>query len=174
VRRKLSRPLVEKPSLFSKKNNFPKIAEKELQREIDLTNRLLDDVKRGLESLGLKSKQISTHEMVLLLYAQWNPTRPSKLKQYNQEDIRTSILFTDVGVSDRGFSISDMHYRVLSLKILPEMTFAAMAQALRGLPFDSKLFLTINVPDQQKEIENLQIQRRLAFSMARGKRTGVS
>ena len=49
-----------------------------------------------------------------------------------------------------------------------------MASALRELPFDSKLFLTIHVPDQQKELESLQTQRRLAYSMARGKTSGVS
>ena len=41
-------------------------------------------------------------------------------------------------------------------------------------PFDSQLFLAIHVPDQQKELESLQTQRRLAFSMARGKQVGVS
>jgi conjugal transfer ATP-binding protein TraC len=67
-----------------------------------------------------------------------------------------------------------MYHRIISLKLLPEQTFATMARALRGLPFDSKLFLSIQVPDQQKELENLQLQRRLAFSMARGKKSGVS
>lgn len=49
-----------------------------------------------------------------------------------------------------------------------------MASLLRALPFDSKLFLSINSPDQTKELESLQTQRRLAFSMVYGKQSGVS
>ena len=49
-----------------------------------------------------------------------------------------------------------------------------MASVLRDLPFNSRVFLSIFVPDQQKEIASLQTQRRLAFSMAKGKQTGVS
>ena len=49
-----------------------------------------------------------------------------------------------------------------------------MAAGLRELPFKSKLFVTVHSPDQMKEIETLQTQRRVAYSMAVGKKTGVS
>lgn len=49
-----------------------------------------------------------------------------------------------------------------------------MATVLSELPFESRLFVSVHVPNQQKELESLQTQRRLAFSMARGKRSGVS
>jgi conjugal transfer ATP-binding protein TraC len=58
--------------------------------------------------------------------------------------------------------------------MLPDQTFASMAAILRDLPFDSRLFLSIHVPNQTQEIEALQTQRRLAYSMARGKKSGVS
>ena len=58
---------------------------------------------------------------------------PSDSANYDPEDIRSTILFTDVLAYEKGFSLSDMHYRVLSLKQLPDQTFASMAAALREL-----------------------------------------
>lgn len=70
--------------------------------------------------------------------------------------------------------MGDYFYRIISLKLLPDQTFATMAAKLRELPFDSRLSLTVRVPDQQKELESLQTQRRIAFSMVAGKKTGVA
>src|SRR5690606_6098456 len=56
---------------------------------------------------------------------------------------------------------------------MPDQTFASMSQILRDLPFDSRLFLSIHVPTQSKELESLQTQRRIAFSMVHGKQNGV-
>jgi type IV secretory pathway VirB4 component len=49
-----------------------------------------------------------------------------------------------------------------------------MAAMLRELPFRSRVFVSVHVPDQTKEIESLQTQRRIAYSMVAGKRGGVS
>lgn len=174
VRRSLAKPLLKKSKLFSKKTDFISISEAELAREISATLRIRDDIIQNLDSLGVSSRVLSAKELLDEIYRQWNPTRRMDQEGYDSEDIRSSVLFTDASVYEKGFSLRDMHYRVVSLKLLPEQSFASMAQLLRDLPFDSKLFLTINVPDQQKEISQLQTQRRLAFSMARGKRTGVS
>ena len=174
VRKPFSDSQSLKPKLFSNANLYPNLTETALAREIALVMQLREDLTRQLESLGLSVKALSDRETVELIYYQWNPSRPLPLKHYDPEDVRHSLLFTDVSVSPKGFSLSDVHYRVISLKILPDQTFSAMARALSTLPFDSQLFLSIHVPDQQKELESLQTQRRLAFSMARGKQVGVS
>ena len=174
VRRPFSDVTRLKAGLFSKSKLYPKITDHVLAREISSTNQLRDDLTRQLSALGLEVKHLSDCEVAVLVYAQWNPTRTMDLRAYDPEDVRGSLLFTDVSVSEKGFSLSDVHYRVLSLKTLPDQTFSAMAKALGTLPFDSELFLSIHVPDQQKELESLQTSRRLAFSMARGKQTGVS
>jgi type IV secretory pathway VirB4 component len=66
-----------------------------------------------------------------------------------------------------------MHHRLISLKAMPDQTCASMAQILRDLPFDSRLFLSVHVPVQSKELDSLQTQRRIAFSMVHGKQNGV-
>jgi len=174
VRRKSQGPLFQKPKFFSRPKLFEKMGESILTREIVTTQSLRDHVARGLSTLGIQSKTLNADTLANIIYRQWNPSRPTELSGYDSEDIRSSLLFSDVAISEKGFVIGDTHYRIVSLKILPERTHAAMSRAFLDLPLNSSLFLTINVPDQQREVESLQTQRRLAFSMARGKREGVS
>lgn len=174
VRRPLSQPLIKKHSVLAKENLFPQIAGEQLSREVQATRLLRDDLMAGFTGLELSASPIPSDELAELIYWQWNPCRRIGLDGYDPEDIRSSLLFTDATISEQGFSLGEMHHRVISLKLLPEQTFASMAATLRELPFDSRLFLTIHVPDQQKELAALQTQRRLAYSMAHGKKTGVS
>lgn len=174
LRRPLSAKLVETPRLFGRKKDFEEISTQRLKTEIAAFERVGADIVSSLRSIGTEAKRLSNDEIASLIYEQWNPKRTLPLKSYDPDDMRSSLLFTDVGIYERGFSLADSHHRVLSLKILPERTFASMAAALRSLPFGSRLFLTFNVPDQQRELERLQTQRRIAFSMVSGKRQGVS
>ncbi|MCB0370606.1 MAG: hypothetical protein KDD45_14565 [Bdellovibrionales bacterium] len=174
IRKPLAKSLITKKSIFSKESLFPKITEESLKREIKSLNRIKDDITQMLSNLGLAAKILNSDEIVKELYDQWNPCRQVGLDTYDPTDIRSDILFTPVCPSENSFSLSDMHYKVISLKILPSQTYATMASILRSLPFDSKLFLSIHSPNQTKELESLQTQRRLAFSMVYGKQTGVS
>lgn len=174
VRKAPQSSLLDKPRFFARSNQFQKIAEDKLHFEISATERVKSDLISELNHLGMQTAQIPVDEVADLIYWQWNPTRTIARSGYDPDDIRHSLLFTDVGIYDRGFSMSDMHYRVLSLKQLPDQTFATMAATLRDLPFDSRLQLTIHIPNQQKELENLQVQRRIAYSMIAGRRSGVS
>lgn len=174
VRRDPTAKLIQRPSIFSKPKLFQKMAETTLERELSLSAHLKEDILRSFSALGLGVTDLSERDTAELIYSQWNPLRNQELHSYDSEDVRSSLLFTDVAISDAGFSLGAVHHRVISLKLLPAQTYASMARVLRNLPFDSKLFLSIRVPNQQKEIETLQLQRRVAFSMARGKRNGVS
>lgn len=175
VRRPPLRKMVEKKSLslFSDKT-FEAITEERLQTEIIQTNRLRDDIAEGLAQLGIGSKQIDADRVAELMYLQWNPARKVRFNGFDPDNVRDSVLFSDVSISERGFSISGVHYRVVSLKLLPDNTFATMIAALQELPFGSRLMLTVRSPNQQKEIESLQAQRRMAYSLIAGKRSGVS
>lgn len=174
VRKAPQGSLLEKPKFFSRTKQFQKVAEDKLSFEVSSLERVRADLVSGLEHLGMSATLIPVDEVADLLYLQWNPSRNIPRSGYDPDDVRHSLLFTDVGIYDRGFSMGDMHYRVLSLKILPDQTFATMAATLRDLPFDSRLQLTIHVPNQQKELEGLQVQRRIAYSMIAGRRSGVS
>ncbi len=173
VRTKARSQVSRRFKLLSTDSSFSVLTEHELTREIQMATRLQTETTQAFSQLGIALRTLDVHEMINELYLQWNPTRQIKMGDYDTDDIRTSVLFTDALINQSGFSLGEMHYRVVSLKILPEVTVSSQAQVLRDLPFDSKLFLSIHVPDQQKELTHLQTQRRLAYSMARGKRSGV-
>ncbi len=174
VRRPLSLSLLNKPKLFSKEKLFQAVSEERLEREIQSTARLKENIIQGLGALEIEAHELASDRVAELLYHQWNPSRRLQFKSYDPEEVRQSLVFSDVGIDLNGFVIGSTHFRVLSLKLLPDQTFAGMAATLRELPFKSRLFTSVHVPDQMKEIESLQTQRRIAYSMAVGKKTGVS
>ena len=174
VRRPLSQNLIAKSSLFSKEKLFQDISEMKLSRDMELILRLRENLTQSLEALHLKVNNITADEMAGLLYSQWNPSRRIPLKNYNPDEVRQSLLYSDVGISVHGFVVGTTQFRVLSLKTLPDQTFSSMAVKLRELPFKSRVFVSIHVPNQNNEIKNLQLQRRVAFSMAMGKSNSVS
>jgi type-IV secretion system protein TraC len=174
LRKPLSGKLVQTPSLFKRAQKFAQTSASNLEKEINAFERMVSDAVAPLISVGILPTRMPNDEVIRMIYEQWNPERKVPLNSYDPDDVRSSLLFTDVGIYDRGFSLSGVHHRILSLKILPDQTYAAMASALRQLPFGSRLFLTFNVPDQAKELEKLQVQRRIAFSMVNGKGSGVS
>jgi conjugal transfer ATP-binding protein TraC len=174
IRKPLSQKLADKPKLLNLNKKFPEITSDRLKTEISYFERTLEDLTQGIRSLGLTYKVLTPEDTLKLIYQQWNPTRKISLGQYDPEDLRESLCLTDVSINQEGFSIGNIHHRVLSLKILPEATYSCLGAILQGLPFGSRLFFSVQVPDQTKEIESLKTQRRIAFSMARGKRSGVS
>jgi conjugal transfer ATP-binding protein TraC len=174
VRRPFSQSLLDKPKLFSREKLFQSISEERLSREVESTQRLKENLVQGLSSLEIESTELTCDQVAKLLYHQWNPSRRLPFKSYDPEEVRQSLIFSDVGIDLEGFVIGSTHMRVLSLKILPDQTYAGMASALRDLPFKSRLLVSVHVPDQMKEIASLQTQRRIAYSMVVGKKTGVS
>ncbi len=174
VRRKPISSLLKKASFFSRKTDFQIIAEDKLKHELATSERLSHDLNSSLSALGLVPELLNPEILLKLMYQQWNPNRKIALGAVNPDNIRSGLLFTDVGIDQKGFMMSDYNYRVISLKLLPDQTYAVMAAKLRELPFDTRLSLTVHVPNQQKELETLQTQRRIAFSMVAGKKVGVA
>lgn len=144
-----------------------------LEPELVFFQQMQEQVRKGLDTLGISSRALNENETYELLFDQWNPHQAEKSDDFKMEDIRDNLLLNDLVVSTKGFLLGEWHHRVLSLKIMPENTFASMAEKLRELPFDSKMYLSIEVLDQSKEDLALQTQRRIAFAMYAGKK-GVS
>jgi conjugal transfer ATP-binding protein TraC len=174
VRRPMSQNLADRPRITLKTKKYPEISEQRFSREISIMDRLRGDMTTNLQSLGLKARDLNSSEVALLMFEQWNPDRKEEQAPYNAEDIKNSITLSDVLVQPKGFMIGGQHHRLLSLKLLPETTYSCLGASLQGLPFGSRLFFTIHVPDQTKELDSLKTQRRIAFSLARGSRSGAS
>jgi type IV secretory pathway VirB4 component len=174
VRRKPVGPLIKKRNWLLALKSFSPMSEDQLKSELSTNERLLSDLTAGFSSLNLSPQIIQAENLLKLIYEQWNPSRQIDLDSVNPDNLRSGLLFTDVGIDAKGFSMSDYNYRIISLKILPDQTIGAMSAKLRELPFDTRLSVTIHVPNQQKELESLQAQRRISYAMVAGKKTGVS
>ncbi len=144
-----------------------------LEPELAKFNQTLSNIRQSLENLGLTSEKLAEDQIFKTLFDQWNPHYPLEGLNFNREDIRDDLLLSDMVISLKGFALGQIHHRVLSLKIMPELTFASMSEKFRDLPFDSKLFLSLDVLDQDRETMALQTQRRVSYAMYTGKR-GVS
>jgi type-IV secretion system protein TraC len=172
LRMPLQSTVVEKPKWFSfmNKNKDIVLPIHKLKGEIDSFKRKLSEIQKGLELLEIQSKELDQRSVFKLIYNQWNPSGEAIPASINSDDVRDRLLLTDGVTSLQGFSLGNFYHKVISLKVLPDQTFATMAEVLRELPFDSRLFLTVEVMDQEKEISALQLQRRLSFSMVAGKK----
>lgn len=167
LRLPFSTPL-KKPGLFSK-NRAEALTEKRLAGEIEVFKRKLNDIKDSLSSLGIAAATLSEGDTFKMMFGYWNPDSeggpdPGMISH----DVRDQVCLTDVVVGLDHFILGKTFHKIVSLKLLPEQTFSAMADALGSLPFGSKLFLTTEVLDQAKEIRSLQMQRRVAFSQTMG------
>lgn len=174
VRKPFTQELSPKSKIFSKDKKFQEISQQRLEKEIEHISRIQQNLIQSLGLLGIEAKILLSDDIAKLLYNQWNPSRRVDFNTYNPEEIRESVLFSDVGIDVSGFVIGSTFFRTLSLKTLPDQTYSAMASKLRELPFKSRLLVTVHVPDQMKEIESLKTQRRVAFSLVVGKKSGVA
>jgi len=174
VRRKPEKTLFEKEKAFWKKPKYFELSDELLKKEVGKIESLKKEVVFYLSALGLAPESVSAEALSSLIYEQWNPERPVGLKNFDPEDIRSSLLFSDVEKTPRGFWLGGMFHKAISLKTFPDHTYTSMGRVLRSLPFGTSLFFTVAVPNQETELQKLQHQRRVAFSMARGKQSGVS
>lgn len=158
-------------SVFSKKKS--EISQNLLMKEIHSFQRIIGNLVSAIDSLNVHSEQLSEQETFKLLYEQWNPNRQISAPQMSTQDIRDQVILTDVVIGLDHFLIGKTHHKILSLKQLPEVTHACLAEQLKNLPFKSKLLISIHVEDQYKEVSTLQMQRRMAYASVVGKK-GVS
>jgi len=158
---------------WEKKEEGPDWPRAILEPELKLFKSAVETIKTGFETIGIKGRILGEEETFRLLFDQWNPGHPVDPPQFDQEDIRNDLLLNDLALSPKGFMLGQTHHRVLSLKIMPQQTFAGMAERMRDIPFDSKLFLTVEVLDQAREDLALQTQRRISYAMYAGK-SGVT
>ncbi|MES3038364.1 MAG: hypothetical protein V4736_10700, partial [Bdellovibrionota bacterium] len=149
------------------------LRETHLYLEIAKFESVIESLVASLLQLEIQADRLSETDSFALVHEQWNPGYPVESGFIATEDVRDQICLTDGVIGIDHFCLGSMFHKVISLKMLPEKTFSSMSQILRFLPFGSCLYFSIEVPDQQKEISSLQLQRRMAFASAVGKR-GVS
>lgn len=79
---------------------------------------------------------------------------------------REQLVFGDLLLDFAQYALDGHFHRVVTLKTLPEVTYAGQLANFLRLPFHYDLLLSLDVPPQAAEMSKLQQKRRMAHSMA--------
>ena len=185
----LRTPMVgqKKAGVFKKKEIFSKNAAQAYQDTIEVLNQNLDTLGSSLHAVGLEARPLSKSEILSQVYSFLNPKRsksePTPRIVAPEEDAldaeivadaewlasqspREQLVFGDLVLGYEQFTLDSHHHRVVTLKTLPEMTFAGQLSNFLRLPFHYALILQFEVPAQASEMAKLQQKRKMAHSLA--------
>lgn len=163
--------------LFEKKREFNGFPEKEFQALKERFYILVSQVESSLRSSGLSPMRLLDEEWFSLCFSYLNLHRSETigapaLRSQSQPlppSLGSQMALTDISVSENHLQIGSKFFRGITLSLLPEgVTYASMIEGLTKLPFYFWLSQNIRTLDQRKEIEKLELTRRIASSMVSG------
>ena len=166
-----------KQKLWQNQKKYKQITQKQFKDHEGKFLRTLRQVESAFEGLGLAPKRLQKEEWFHLIFECLNLSRSTKigfptLKESSSifgTPITEQLNLSDLKVHPDYLEIGDYFFKVITLKTLPEgQTFATMVDGFTKLPFHFWLTQNILIHDQKKEMEKLQLQRRLANSLAKG------
>lgn len=177
----------KKLSFLKKQNDFSTEAFKNYDETLEVLFQNIDTLISSLASIGLTGKLLEVHEMQSQVYKMLNPkrskTEPAPLVKASTEDNleadtldhmewlavqspREQLVFGDLILGFDQFTLDGFHHRVITLKTLPEVTFAGQLSHFLRMSFHYDLILSFEVPTQSDEMAKLQQKRKMAHSLA--------
>lgn len=181
-------PLEMKKSPFwKKKKHFQETSSDSYAETLDQLNQNLEGLVSSFKSLGLDSKVLQKEELIETVYQFLNPKRSKVIdapkvvasSEMDQEaellnemdwmanqSPREQVAFGDLILDQEQFTLDSHYHRLITLKTLPEMTFAGQLSQFLRLPFHYDLILSFDVPPQDQEMAKLEQKRRIAHSLA--------
>lgn len=173
-----SQPLqLRKRRFFEKKQNFEGFPEKEFQEQKEKFFVLVSQVESALRFSNLQPKRLEKDDWFKLCFSYFNFERAETLGSPKMREptdalapsLGVQLALTNISVSEKHLQIGDLYFRVVTLAVLPEgQTFTSMIETLMKLPFHFWFSQNIQTLEQRKEIEKLELMRRIASSMASG------
>ena len=136
--------------------------------------RSANQIEGSLHQIGLKPTRLTDNAWFEILFEYFNLGRAFSLGKPElscaplSSPLVAQLILSDISASERGIKIGDYYFQSISLKLLPEVSFASMIEHLIKLPFHFYINHTVEIFDQKKEVDKLQMQRRLMHSMAEG------
>lgn len=182
-------PMPKKKNLnfLKKPQSFSTEAIENYQETLEALIENVDSLSSSFSSLGLKSKTLYKDDLVSCIYSFMNPRRSisepgPKLREIKDHDIderivndeawlatqsaREQLVFGDLILGFEQFTLNSFYHRVITLKTLPEITFAGQLASFLRMPFHYDLFLSFEVPPQASEMDKLNQKRKMAHSLA--------
>lgn len=175
----------EKPNSFSlgQIKKFSNQFEKGYEDQLQTLSQALEGAKGALSSFGFLASDLTKDDFINLLYRYLSPKRSSSIGvprildgtvALEPTSPREQLVFGDLVLDQEDFILDSLKTRIVTLKTLPEMTYAGMMSGFLALPFKYELFLSFNIPDQSKEMRGLDQKRRMAHSLSANTGSRVS
>ena len=175
----------QKPSSLSlkKTQKFAVTYGNDFSTALQGLNQALENTRSLLASSGFSTKVLSEDEMTSLVYKFLNPKRSKEIESpilaarpesLENESPRSQLVFGDLVLDQEDFLLDRTLTRVLSLKTLPEVTFAGMMSLFNSLQFKYEMIFSFHIPDQAREMKGLEQKRRMAHSLTSNNHGRVS
>ena len=167
----------KKKKLFEKRTQFEQVTRGRYVEHKEKFLRLLNQLESSLKTCRVAPVRINKDEWFALVFSYLNFSREASVGSPALRDsigalsqsIMSQLILTDAEVKRDAVQIGDHFFRVLTLKTLPEgRTIAAMVDEFTKLPFHFWVSQNVSILNQRKEIEKLELSRRVAHSMASG------
>lgn len=173
-----SEPLfLKKKKLFEKQVQYEQVTRRRYDEHKEKFSRLVGQLESSLKQCKLTPARLVRDEWFRLVFTYLNFSRSEVLGVPALRDsvgplaqsISSQLTLTDMEVKREAVRLGDQFFRVLTLKTLPEgKTMAAMIEEFTKLPFHFWISQNVSILNQRKEIEKLELGRRVAHSMASG------
>lgn len=175
--------LKKKFSLFSSSEKFSALSENQYQETLEALQQNIESAKGVLEGCGIRLKALSRDEILGIIYANLNPNRAATeptpaVPAYRlagaegsatlPQSTRERLLFGDLVFGAEDFVLNSVAHRIITIKNMPEATYAGMLSSILRLPFHYELMVSFDISDQSRELSKLQSRRRMAHSLAAG------
>ncbi|MFM8315132.1 MAG: VirB4 family type IV secretion system protein, partial [Deltaproteobacteria bacterium] len=160
---------------LKEKEFFSEKASQHYGQTLEILNQSLESLSSSLRTLGLESSPLSKKEIIEHIYALLNPKRsieippPSIISSDSNELMsspREQLVFGDLVLGFESFTLDSVLHRLITLKTLPETTYAGQMASFLRLPFHYDLTLAFEVPSQTSEMAKLRQKQRMAHSLA--------
>ncbi len=177
----------KKLSFLKKREDFSDNAAKTYEETLEILFQNVDTLISSFASIGLYGRLLEVHEMQRHIYGFLNPKRskaeptpkiitPTEdnlerealeaMEWLAEQSPREQLVFGDLILGFEQFTLDSHHHRVVTLKTLPEVTFAGQLSTFLRMPFHYDLMLSFEVPSQADEMAKLQQKRKMAHSLA--------
>jgi conjugal transfer ATP-binding protein TraC len=168
----------QKQKFWESARKFETVTQSEYQEHREKFTRALKQVESSLVATRLSPQRLSEKEWFNLCFDYLNMSRLEKHGRPELRDNRelfsppllNQLTLSDVEVYRDHLRVGDCLFRTITMKTLPEgSTYSSMIEDLTtSLPFHFWISQNIQILDQTKEREKLELKRRIAHSMASG------
>ncbi len=176
-----------KTSFLKKQEAFSDNAAHSYEETLEVLFQNVDTLVSSFGSIGVSAKVLETEEIQGHIYSFLNPRRsksepspkivtPEKdnleketletMEWLAEQSPREQLTFGDLILGLEQFTLDSHYHKVITLKTLPEVTFAGQLSNFLRMPFHYDMLVSFEVPPQADEMSKLQQKRKMAHSMA--------